>query len=535
MLPSWPICMSDYTRTSLELLYNVSRELTSALDLNTVLTRVLFLSTSNVQAERGSVIVMDEHQQPVAAAIIVEGRLTPHTVDQLKTTLEQGLAGWVVRSRQAALVPDTSQDARWLRRPDDDNERSGPKSAICVPIMARDELVGVLTLVHATPKFFGGDHLALLQAIADQAGIAVHNARLYETVQATNRRYHELFDDSIDPILVTNLGGKILEANRQATQVSGRSRETLLSTTIWDLQKQTPDWLNSNLEEIQSGETISSESEFFPLEGAALPVEIYVDRITFGGEALLQWIIRDISERKQLDALRDDLSAMIYHDLRSPLANIVSSLDMLRVLIPESENNVMQQVLAIAIRSSDRMQRLINSLLDINRLEAGQPITNRKVVEVAPLIREALDAIQPITSTKHQRVLLEVDDPLPGILADEDMIRRVLINLLENATKFTFSEGEITVGAATEAEWVRFWVKDTGTGIPAEALDQIFNKFTRLPSDPFQPGSKVPKGLGLGLAFCKLAVQALGGKIGVESEMGAGSCFFFTVPIAKEP
>ncbi|HEX9018827.1 MAG TPA: ATP-binding protein, partial [Anaerolineaceae bacterium] len=110
-----------------------------------------------------------------------------------------------------------------------------------------------------------------------------------------------------------------------------------------------------------------------------------------------------------------------------------------------------------------------------------------------------------------------------------------LINLLENATKFTFSEGEITVGAATEAEWVRFWVKDTGTGIPAEALDQIFNKFTRLPSDPFQPGSKVPKGLGLGLAFCKLAVQALGGKIGVESEMGAGSCFFFTVPIAKEP
>ena len=525
--------MTDNLRASLELLYNVSRELTSALDLNTVLTRVLFLSTSNVQAERGSVIVMDERQQPVAAAIIVEGRLTPHTVDQLKSTLEQGLAGWVVRNRQAALVPNTSQDARWLRRPDDDNERSGPKSAICVPIMARDELVGVLTLVHATPNFFGPDHLALLQSIAEQAGIAVHNARLYESLQATNRRYHELFDDSIDPILITNLDGRIQEANRHAIQMSQIPREELLGRSIWDLHKQTPEWLAHNLNTIRAGETISVESEFFPLDRPALPVEIYVDRINFGGEELLQWIVRDISERKQLDTLRDDLSAMIYHDLRSPLANIISSLDMLRVLLPEGDNNVTQQVLSIAIRSADRMQRLINSLLDINRLEAGQPITNRKVVEVMPLIHESLDAIQPITSTKHQKVLLEVEEPLPGIWADEDMVRRVLINLLENATKFTFSDGEITVGARVEGDWVRFWVRDTGPGIPQDALEKIFNKFTRIPSDHSQPGERVPKGLGLGLAFCKLAVEALGGKIGVESKVGAGSCFFFTVPIAK--
>ena len=113
-----------------------------------------------------------------------------------------------------------------------------------------------------------------------------------------------------------------------------------------------------------------------------IPVEIYVHKISFGGEELLQWIIRDITERKQLNSLRDDLSAMIYHDLRSPLANIVSSLDMLRALIPESENQVLQQVLSIAIRSSDRLQRLINSLLDINRLEAGQEITNRKNIEI---------------------------------------------------------------------------------------------------------------------------------------------------------
>ncbi len=521
--------MSDYTRASLELLYNVSRELTSALDLHTVLERVLFLSTSNVGAERGTVIVMDEHQRPVDAAMVYENRLVPHTVEQLKTTLEQGLAGWVVRQRQSALVRDTSQDTRWLRRPDDSDERSGAKSAICVPITVRDDLVGVLTMVHATPNFFDTEHLALLQAIADQAGIAVHNARLYESLQTAHRRYQELFEDSIDPIIVTNLEGKIQETNRQAAYVSQRSLEMLQGLSIWDLQQIKPDWLAANLESIQAGATVRYKSQILPLNRPSIPVEFYVRKISFGGDDWLQWIIRDISERKQLDALRDDLSAMIYHDLRSPLANIVSSLDMLRALIPEADddNLVTQQVLSIAIRSSERMQRLINSLLDINRLEAGQPIANRKPVEISSLVHEALDTISPIINTKRQEIEVEMESNLPQIWVDEDMIRRVLINLLENATKFTPVEGVITVQAHSEADWVLFSVKDNGPGIPTEARDVIFNKFTRLQAE------NLPRGLGLGLAFCKLAVHAHGGKIGVDSEAGQGSRFFFSVPVVR--
>lgn len=526
--------MMDYTRASLELLYNISRELTSALDLHTVLTRVLALSTSNVQAERGSVIVIDEHQQPVDAAIIVNGRLTPHTAEQLKDTLEQGLAGWVMRNRQGALVPNTLKDPRWMLRPDDASERSGPKSAICVPILVHDELVGVLTLVHATPEFFGSDHLALVQAIADHAGIAVHNARLYESLQVTNQRYHELFEDSVDPIIVTSLGGKIQEINRRAVQMSSQTPETLLGTHIWDLQTAGAEWLGENMPDIQTGRTVHCEAEFKPRGHAVIPVEIYVRKISSDGETLLQWIIRDITERKQLDALRDDLSAMVYHDLRSPLANIVSSLDMMRALIPEAENEVIQQVLAIAVRSSERMQRLINSLLDINRLESGQTITNRKATEVIPLIHEALEAVQPITSTKNQKVTVTTGADLQPIWIDEDMIRRVIINLLENATKFTQPEGEIQIGASNEDGWVRVWVHDTGPGIAPEAQEIIFNKFSRLQIDRLQTTERLPKGLGLGLAFCKLAVQAHGGKIGVESEVGAGSLFYFTVPAAKE-
>jgi PAS domain S-box-containing protein len=432
--------MSDETRASLELLYNVSRELTSALDLHTVLARVMFLSTANVQAERGSVIVIDEHQRPVDAAVVFEGKFVSHTIEQLKATLEQGLAGWVVRNRQPTLVRDTSQDIRWLHRAYNDIENGRAKSAICVPILVRDALVGVLTLVHATPNFFGVQHLSLLQAIAEQAGIAIHNAQLYESLQATNRRYHELFEDSIDPILVTNLEGRILETNRQAAAVSGRQADELIGTLVWDLQQTGPEWLLKNLTAIRSGVTLSYESSLSPLDHPAVPVEIHVHAINFGGDELLQWILRDISERRQLDSLRDDLAAMIYHDLRSPLANIVSSLDMLRLIT--EDNEMAQQVLPIAVRSTERMQRLINSLLDINRLEAGQPITNRVAVEIEPLFAEAVDAVQPITSTKRQKVILEISPDLPRMWADEDMIRRVMINLLENATKFTPIEGK---------------------------------------------------------------------------------------------
>jgi len=525
--------MLNDTRASLELLYNVSRELTSALDLHTVLTRVLFLSTSNVQAERGTVIVLDEHLRPVDAAIVMDGRLIPSTVEGMTATIEQGLAGWVLRERQPALVPDTRNDTRWLRRPDDAVERSGAKSAICVPILVRETLVGVLTLVHATPNTFNEDHLALLKAIADQAGIAIYNARLYETLQATNRRYHELFEDSIDPILVTTLEGKIQEVNLQAAQVSGRTIDELQNSPVWDLQTIDPTWLDENMSAIQADKTVNCETEFQPRSRTPIPVEVYVHKISFGGEELLQWIIRDISERKQLDSLRDDLSAMIYHDLRSPLANIVSSLDMLHAMIPEGENPVLQQVLAIAIRSSDRLQRLINSLLDINRLEAGQEITTRSQVKIAKLVNYALDAVQPITTTKHQKAILEIEPDVSDLWVDEDMIRRVVINLLENAAKFTNIEGQIYFGAKNEGDWVHIWVRDTGPGIPAGAQEVIFNKFSRIHSDRLPPSERIPKGLGLGLAYCKLAVQAHGGKIGVRSELGAGSTFYFTVPSIK--
>ncbi len=520
--------MSDYTRTTLELLYNISRELTADLDLRTVLARVLALSSKYVEAERASIVVLD-NGRPVDAAIIVDDQLKPHTVKQLQGILEQGLAGWVIRNKKATILPDTSQDQRWLQRPDDQVSQTGAKSAVCVPVIARDQLVGVLTIVHSTPNVFTDEHLALLQAIADQAGTAINNARLFNSLQAAHRRYHELFDDSIDPIWITDLDGRVLEANRQAEQFTGRSEEETRAKPMLTLLNLDEGWLGEHMPELQGGRTAHSETSLTARTGNLVPVEAYVRKVTMDNGDVLQWILRDITERKALDALRDDLMAMVYHDLRSPLSNIISSLEMLDMLMPAGDDDNMRSILTIGMRSSDRMQRLIATLLDIYRLEAGQPIPNRKSVEVAPLVREAIDAVQPVVENKGQVIRMEVEANLPRLWIDADMIRRVVINLLDNATKFILFKGEIVLSARRSGDMVEFVVADNGPGIPSDKLDQIFDKFARLQVERF------PKGLGLGLAFCKLAVRSHGGDIRVESELNQGSKFIFSLPIEPSP
>lgn len=685
--------MSQDQRAVLELLYKVSREFASALDLRTVLTRVLFAALKNVGGERGSIIVMDDNGRAIDSAIVYGNQLRESTTLQLRETVERGLAGWVVRQRQAVLVPDTSKDERWLRREDDAIDRSGAKSAICVPLMAREKVVGVLTIVHSIPRAYNEEHLELMQAIADQAGIAVLNARLFsesqrqarvmtvlaesaanlsmsvrmedifesilsQTKQAlqveiaalalldgdevvfraasgpcseglipqrvklgegiaglvareargvvipavvsetllsgaekipgvhvralacapihfqgkvigvleafnpvnkvfdpdsvlvltglgslagtaiqngelfqrldlARKRYLDLFDDSIDPIIITDLEGKILEANRQAARFSGHPVEDLRRFLIGQMHDVNFEKTGSSFEKV-SDTTLYYESTLYSQQGTTYPIGVYVRKVTFDGQEALQWIMRDIRERKDLDALREDLAAMIYHDLRSPLTNILSSVEMLGSIIPDSEKETSAPILKIARHSIERIQRLISSLLDLNRLEQNQLVTEREAVSFAQMIDEVLEAVRPALEGRSQSIQVKTEDNLPALYVDVDMTRRVLINLVENAAKYTPLNGHIEIGAeaAPEGNFIRIYVQDDGPGIPETDRERIFDKFTRLKN------KTSVRGLGVGLAFCKLAVQGHGGKIWVESAPEHGAKFVFTLPTA---
>lgn len=684
----------DRTKALLELLYNVSREVATALDLRTVLQRVLYEVVQNVGGERCSIVVLDDSGKAVDATIVYGKEFHEHTTQQLRDTVERGLAGWVIRNRKAAMILDTSKDERWLMRPDDAMDKSGVKSAICVPLLAREKLVGVLTLVHPAPNVFSQEQLDLMQAIADQAGIAVLNARLYtesqrqarvmtalaegaaamnaslrmedvyqriliqtmqalqvetvvlgmmegeqiiyraaagqnagnilgrkvplgegiagtaaldghgvvvpdvsqdkhygeadrfggvemravviapiqsqgrvigiieainpiarsfdpdallvmtgigglagstiqnaqlfERLQAAHQRYRDLFEDSIEPMLITDWEGRILEANRQAVLLSGYTSEKLHTLTIDQFHEVNWNRIGMEFETLRQDRTSSYESSLHRDDESHTPIEVHARRVEFDENDAIQWILRDITERKELDNLREDLTAMIYHDLRSPLANIVSSLDVLFSMVPENDKETVQSILKIAENSTDRIQRLVSSLLDVNRLESGQPVADQKVVDTMALIRRAVLDVEPVAKGRRQTVSANLSQQLPPIWVDQDMARRVLINLMENAVKFTPTAGHIEAGAAHEEQWVHLWVKDNGPGIPSAEQERIFDKFTRL------RGSSKSSGLGIGLAFVRLAVLGHGGRIWVESEPGKGSMFHFTFPVATE-
>jgi PAS domain S-box-containing protein len=603
--------IGDRAGTLLELLVQINRELASAVDLRTVLHRLTFAAMQHVGGERGSIIVLDDMGKSVEATMVYGTSLHEHTTRQLKETMDRGLAGWVVRNRKPALVPDTSLDERWVRRPDDAQDRTGPKSAICVPLVARERLVGVLTLVHSMPNAFGPEHLELTKAIADQASIAVLNARLYsessrqarimtaladgavafssslnvqevwqrvlnqtiqalqvetaaigllegpergvvfraatglnagkivshriaggqglvgqvvregngivianasedtrfssaervagidvraialapiqaqgkiigileainpvshtfdpdaltvmmglgglagttstnarlfEALQKAHQRYRELFDESIDPMVVTDWEGRILEASRQAVRVSGFTMERLNSMRIDELHE--VDWgkVGPGFTSVRDGRK-TYESFLHKADASRVAIEVYARPVEFEETKSILWTLRDLTERKELDAVRRDLTSMIYHDLRSPLGNVVSSLSLLDGMI--GKEGTARSTLDIAVHSTERMHRLVDSLLDINRLESGQPLTAQTATRPEDLIQKACLDVTPAATGRNQAIRIRIEKQLPDVWVDGDMMRRVLINLLENAVKFSKPEGEIEVG-----------------------------------------------------------------------------------------
>ncbi len=403
------------------------------------------------------------------------------------------------------------------------------KALVCAPVHAQGKIIGFLEAINPQSGSLDPDALLVLSGIGSLAGTGIYNAQLYEQLQSAHHRYRELFEDSIDPILITDMRGKILESNRQAVLTTGYDPKTLASMNIDAVHTLSLEKIGGRFDKIPARSTASYESALKMANGSTQPVQMYVRRVKVQTGECLQWIMRDISERKERDAMREDLMAMIYHDLRSPLANVVSSLDVMApMLTPEIAPQV-QPVLKIATRSTERIQRLVNSLLDVYSLEAGQAISDRQNVEPQALIEEVSEVVRSMLEGKDQTLTKDIEIGLPRIWIDADMMRRVLINLVENASKFSGSRTEICIGAQRAADMVQFWVQDSGPGIPEDSQEAVFTKFTRLRQE------NAPRGLGLGLAFSRLAVQAHGGRIWVDSQPGEGSRFQFTLPVTIFP
>jgi two-component system sensor histidine kinase/response regulator len=251
--------------------------------------------------------------------------------------------------------------------------------------------------------------------------------------------------------------------------------------------------------------------------GASLEKKRGRDRET----VLFEQLQKNYKRLEEVEKLRDDMRNMIVHDLRTPLTAVIVGVEMLEK--HGGLNETQREMMSIAANGGKTLLGMINDLLDIEKMESGSTQLQYSDLDAAQLVRGAVGQVALLAEDTQTAVVIEIAPGLPLFAGDENKLCRTLVNLIANAIKFTRA-GTVTITASQDNQNIRFAIRDTGDGIPSEAFGRIFEKFGQLDS------TRV--GTGLGLAFCKLAVEAHGGHINVESTVGAGSTFSFTIPAA---
>lgn len=260
----------------------------------------------------------------------------------------------------------------------------------------------------------------------------------------------------------------------------------------------------------------------FPVEYVSTPIR---EQGALVGAAIS---FRDITERQLVERMKDEFISVVSHELRTPLTSIHGSLGMLASGMLSAESERGKRLLEIAVDSTDRLVRLINDILDIERIESGKVTMAKQACDAADLIGEAADVMQAMA--ERYGVTLSVSTISAQVWADPDRIIQILTNLLSNAIKFSPSGSMAWLTAQQQENEVLFQVQDWGRGIPADKLDTIFERFQQVDASD----SRNYEGTGLGLAICRSIVQQHGGRIWVESVLGEGSSFYFTLPVLKQ-
>jgi PAS domain S-box-containing protein len=450
-----------------------------------------------------------------------------------------------------------SRDYGWHKviHPDDlDRVRAGQAEAFRQGAIWEDTV-----RLRRTDGVFGW-FLSRAMPVSDTDGGVVHwigtntdvteRLEAHQKVQRNEARLRRIVESGIVGVFDFRVNRQITGANAAFLAMLGISQDDVRAGRV-NSRDLTPErWHEIDdakfAEVVRTGVALQWEKEFLHADGSAVPVLVakaLLEGSTDEGIA----ICLDMSDRKaaerererllrlERDAriqaeratkLRDDVLAVVAHDLRNPVHTTSMAASLIAEL-PLGEADRKKQV-AIIQRSANSMDRLINDLLDVSKIEAGTLAVAPKPISAATVVRETIDAFAPLASERRIAFKYEAARELPVIAADHDRLMQVLSNLVGNAFKFTPAGGRVLLRVAALKDHVRFTVEDSGPGIAAADLERIFDRF-------WQKQRATRSGAGLGLAISKAIVEAHDGSIWVESTEGRGSAFHFTVPIFALP
>lgn len=495
-------------KNKVDLLYQVSQELSAELDLDTLLTRILELTNQTIGASGGNIVLPGKRGGPPYGISTRQGE-EPVPRQIWETVLEEGLAGWVLTYRQGVIVSDTWDDPRWIAI---DEIHYRTRSALSVPLIRAGRVIGVMTLTHEEPAHFAEDHLDLANSIASQGAIVVENARLYTETEKERSKLAAILTGTADIVVVTDREGNILLLNPAAEEtfdvqeeevVSQPLREVLPNPALVELFERGAKGTPPHTAEVALNTNCTLYASISSAEGVG-----YVA------------VMRDITYLKELEEMKSEFVATVSHDLRSPLSTIHGYADMLARSLNGEEQEYARRIRI----GTKQMAELIEDLLDLGRIEAGME-ADYQPCQMDVLIEAAIDSARFQTELEGLSLTATISSPLP-VLGNPGQLRQVLDNLIGNAIKYTPAGGKIEVRAWSKGDRVCVEVQDTGIGIPREAVPRLFEKFYRVPSAE----TKELPGTGLGLAIVKAIIDQHRGELWVKSTPRRGSTFGFSLP-----
>jgi PAS domain S-box-containing protein len=510
-------------------LTSTAHTVNSTLDLSEVLSLILEQLSLVVDYDSSSILLYDPNDQSLAVQA-ARGFEDMEDALNFKLPFDENIPNYrAIIQKKPLVITDVDTEPHWIRSSSSQKVRSW----IGAPLIARDEVVGILTVDSYELNKYAAENASVVATFADQAATAVANAQAVTRLQNAEASYAALFEDSTDMIIITNYQGIILDVNRKACQMMRRPKEAFIEFDIGFIARRLKDYLTGHTKHLRAWGEGSIEVEVTDAYRKIVPLEVKVRQIQFRGKACVEWVGRDISARKEMERMRQDLIHMLVHDLRGPLGNLINTIELVSMLMgPKIDNPNLKNILDMAKRSGQTITDLIDSMLDVNRLEQGEVPLQRSMTRLDELIQAVEEQVIVQATSKQMALIIH---PLPEsaeVWIDHSLIRRVLINLVGNAIKYTPEEGHVSLMTSLNEDTLHFVVSDDGPGISQADQAHIFDKFSRV-----DYSVNTVAGVGLGLAFCKLAIEAHGGTITVESEgiPGEGSAFHVTLPVIKKP
>ena len=473
------------------------------------------------------------------------GKLDPAILPLLPLNHEGGMQSRVIMSGEPLLqndVPeqvkdpagvyyDVDREGRMRKLPDD--EPPGVQSALMVPVKLEGEVVGVVQLMHET-KRYDDEQLELAEGLVGLMAAAVRNARLHEQAQAeaaararaeataaAREQAARVLEAVADGVMMVDADGALRFWNRAAELVTGRSRDDVVGRQAGEVL--------SGWQAVAAQIPISEKAEL--ARPVTLPVEVDGSELWLSFVAVrspngIVYTFRDLTIDRGLEAAKSDFIATLSHELRTPMTAVLGAAKTLLrddiALSPERR----QQLLEMIGAQGTRLTQITEEVLLANRLDRGDLRIDSERVDLSQLASAAVETMR--NDAPESISLSAAPNGAAEAIGDRDRIEQVLVNLIDNAVKYSPDGGEVVVSTVPAAASVRVEVADQGIGIPPAEQEAVFEKFYR--ADPQH--RLAPSGTGLGLYICRELVQRMGGTIGVRSRPGGGSTFWFQLPAA---